>query len=122
MSARILSLSISIFSFLASAKLALAAVKPVQNNSDGFAGLDQLTSVFANVASVVSALIGFALLIMLIRGGVAYITAQGDPKAIASARSTITWAIIGFIVVLASFLIIALISGVLGVDITKFTI
>ncbi len=89
---------------------ALAAVAPV-TESDGFAQFDQLTNVFANVTSVVSTLIGFALLLMLIRGGIAYITAQGDPKALTTARASITWAIIGFVVVLAAYLIISLIAG-----------
>ena len=91
--------------------MSFAALTQVQETgSGGFATLDQLTVVFANVASVVATLIGFALLIMLIRGGVGYITAQGDPKAVASARATLTWAIVGFLVVLASFLIISLLS------------
>lgn len=96
--------------FFSSAGSAFAAFFPV-TESGGFATLDQLTNVFANVTSVISTFIGFALLLMLIRGGVGYITAQGDPKAVASARATITWAIIGFVVVLAAFLIVSLIAG-----------
>jgi hypothetical protein len=87
-----------------------AAIAPVQDNGK-FADLSQLTNVFANVTSVVATLAGFAVLIMLIRGGVAYITAQGDPKALQTARGTITWAIIGLVVILAAYLIIALIAG-----------
>ena len=105
---KILILSLTIFFY--STGSVFAAWFPV-NDSGGFAKLDQLTNVFANVTSIISTLIGFALLLMLIRGGVGYITAQGDPKAVASARATITWAIIGFVVVLAAFLIVSLVAG-----------
>ncbi len=91
---------------------AFAALYPVPNpGGNNFATLDNLNLIFANVVSVVSTFIGFAFLIMLIRGGVGYMTAQGDPKALASARASITWAIVGFIVVLAAFAIISLIAG-----------
>ncbi len=100
--------SLAIFSL--STTSVLGAANPVKE-SDGFAQFDQLTNVFANLTSVFSTLIGFALLLMLIRGGVGYITAQGDPKAVASARATITWAVVGFFIVLAAYLIISLIAG-----------
>jgi len=87
----------------------LAAVE-VKESGD-FAQLSQLTVVFANAVSVIATLAGFAVLIMLIRGGVAYITAQGDPKALTTARSTITWALIGLVIILAAFLVISLIVG-----------
>ncbi len=77
----------------------------------GFAQLSDLTIVFANVTSVIATFAGFAVLIMLIRGGIAYITAQGDPKAVSAARSNLTWAIIGMVVILAAFITISLIVG-----------
>ncbi len=123
MSAKKLGFLVSLISFFANSKLSLA-VAPVTNDAGGggFASLSQLTNVFVNITSIVSTVIGFVLLLMLIRGGIGYITAQGDPKAVASARSTLTWAFIGLLVVLASFLIISLLTGVLGVDLTRFTI
>lgn len=124
MSVKKVALLTSVISFFINAKISFAALSQVQENgSGGFATLDQLTVVFANVASVVSTLIGFALLIMLIRGGVGYITAQGDPKAVASARATLTWAVVGFLVVLASYLIISFFVGFFNVPgIGKFCV
>jgi hypothetical protein len=95
-------------------KPVFAAVDTV-DSPGGFAQLSELTVVFANVAATVSTLAGFAVLIMLIRGGISYITAQGDPKALATARSTITWAIVGFIVILSAYLVISLIVGFVGI-------
>lgn len=93
---------------------AAAQIQKVEEH-DGFARLDQLTVVFANVASIISTLIGFVVLLMFIRGGLAYIVAQGDPKAIAAARSTLTMAVLGLIVVLSAFLIINFIAGFVNI-------
>lgn len=77
--------------------------------------LSDLTIVFANVTSVIATFAGFALLFVIIRGGIAYITAQGDPKAVTAARNTLTWGVIGFIVILAAYLIISTIVGFVAV-------
>ncbi len=77
----------------------------------GFAKLSDLVIVFANIVAIVATFAGFAVLIMLVRGGISYITAQGDPKALTTARSTITWAIVGLIVILSSYLILSVIIG-----------
>ncbi|HSX58448.1 MAG TPA: hypothetical protein VLE47_04235 [Candidatus Saccharimonadales bacterium] len=77
----------------------------------GFAQLSDLVVVFANLTSIIATFAGFAILIMLIRGGIAYITAQGDPKALTAARASLTWAIVGLILILAAYLIISLIVG-----------
>lgn len=110
---RLLRLTILI-SFFAFPSAALAQIQKVQKEN-GFAPLSELTVVFANVASVVSTLIGFVVLIMFIRGGIGYMLAQGDPKAVASARGTLTMAIIGLIVVLSAFLIINFIAGFVNI-------
>lgn len=88
----------------------LAVASPI-TEKDGFAQLSDLVIVFANITSVIATFAGFAVLFMLIRGGIAYITAQGDPKALQGARGTLTWAIIGLIVILSAYLIISLIVG-----------
>jgi hypothetical protein len=101
----------SIFLFLLDSQTTFAAVARVENGENGFATLDQLNKVFANILSAVSTAAGFGVLIMFIRGGIAYITAQGDPKAVSTARSTLTWAIIGLVVIISAYLIISLLVG-----------
>lgn len=81
------------------------------DDSSGFAKLSDLVIVFANITSVIATFAGFAVLFMLIRGGIGFITAQGDPKALQSARGTITWAIVGLIVILSAYLIISVVIG-----------
>ncbi len=110
---KVTSLATSLIFFL-QPTAAHAAVAQVNQNG-GFATLDQLVVVFANLTSAISTLAGFAVLIMLIRGGISYITAQGDPKALTTARSTMTWSLIGLVIILAAFLIISLIVGFVAV-------
>lgn len=56
----------------------------------------------------------FALLIYLILGAFQFLTSGGDPKAVEAARSRITNAIIGFVVIFASILLIKLLENILG--------
>jgi len=62
-----------------------------------------LTMVFSISASI-------ALLIMVI-AGLRYITAHGDPNAVAQARNTILYALIGLLVVLAAYSIVYFVLG-----------
>lgn len=91
---------------------------------------NELTSV-SNVTNVVKNLIRFVLLIafvlafvFLIIGGLKWITAGGDEKAVGSARGTITAALIGLVVVLVSYALIVLIETFFNVSIISgnFTI
>lgn len=73
--------------------------------------LHQLECVFSSTIGVVAALAGIAALLVIIYGGFKYMAAQGDQKALASARSTITLAVAGLIMVLIAYFIISVISG-----------
>lgn len=96
--------------FIFSATSAQAATTLVPENN-GFAQLPDLVVVFANVLSIVASIAGFALLIVIIRGGISYITAQGDPKALQTARSALTWGVIGFIVIMSAYAIVSIVVG-----------
>jgi len=87
------------------------------------AKVSDLNNIVGNVISVLAPIGGFLALIFLIVGGFRYITAQGDPKASASARSTITWAILGLVFLILAWLILQFISGFTGIpDILQFNI
>ena len=89
---------------------------------DGVATLRGFEGVFARVVQVVLGLGGIVLFIMLIMGGFKFITAGGDPKAIESAKKTLTYAIGGIVLIALSFLILRFISTFTGVDVTQFQI
>lgn len=86
------------------------------------AKLSDLEKIFENVVSVLLALGGFALLIMLLIGGFKYLTSGGDPKAVEGAKNTLTYAIGGVVLLAASYLILKLIENFTGVPVTKFRI
>lgn len=86
------------------------------------ATISDLTIVFQRVVSVALGLAGITLFVMLIVGGFKYITSGGDPKAVDTAKKTLTYAIAGLIIILVSYLILVLIRTITGVDVTKFTI
>ena len=63
-------------------------------------------------------IVGFVIaFIMLIVGGIRWILAGGDEKAVASARGTITAALIGLVIILVSFALIKLVETFFGIPI-----
>jgi len=86
------------------------------------ATISQLQDVFKNAVSAIIALAGIALFIMLLTGGVKYITSGGDPKAVAGAKNTITYAIGGLLLILVSYLILVVIKTITGANVTQFNI
>lgn len=68
---------------------------------------DEVDTLIGNIITALLGLIGIVSVIFLIIGGFRYITAQGDSSQIASAKNTILYAIIGLVVALASYAIVA---------------
>jgi len=60
------------------------------------------------------AVAGILLLIYLILGGFQYLTSAGDPKKAQEAQSKITKALIGFVIIFASYWIVQILAIVLG--------
>lgn len=89
---------------------------------DKVATIADLGTVFGNVVKSLLGFAGIVLFILLLAGGFKYITSGGDPKAVESARNTLTYAIIGLIVILLSYLILVLIYKITGVDVTTFNV
>ncbi len=85
------------------------------------AGLNQIEQVFSSVISVMVGLGFIALLVMLIFAGFKYLMSGGEPKAVAAAHQTVTWAILGIIFMAFAWLILQLIKVFTGVDVTTFT-
>lgn len=63
------------------------------------------------------ALSGGVALIYIIWGGVEYLTAGGNEEHTKKAKTTITWAVVGLILVITSYAIIKYFSRTLGADI-----
>jgi len=84
--------------------------------------IQNLELVFSNVVTAALSFAGIVLFVLIVVGGIKYITSGGDPKATESAQKTITYAIGGLIVVLLSFLILKLIQAITGVNVTNFQV
>ncbi len=62
-----------------------------------------LNNVFKTVANIMLFLVGAVAVIMLIIGGLRYVTSNGDSTAITGAKNTILYAIIGIVVAFLAF-------------------
>lgn len=77
---------------------------------DGVPTLQCLEIVFGNLLTISSGFIVLILFIMLVVGGFNYLSSFGDAEKIKKAQATIRFAIIGFILFIASFLILRIID------------
>lgn len=84
--------------------------------ADNLQGVGGLVSLFLNIAFVIAGLI---LLIFFIMGGIGMISSAGqsNPQKAEEAKKTVTSAIIGFVIVFASYWIVQLIGKFTGVQI-----
>lgn len=114
------SLAVSLLLITIFPKSAFAQAREVVEDKDGFARLSSIPILFENVLAAVTVLAGFAALMMLIFGGFRYIVAQGDPKAVQAARGTLTWAIVGLVMVIVAWLVLAFLADFLNLPLTKF--
>ena len=77
---------------------------------------------FGNIVSILITVAGIAFFFMLIAGGFRYLTSGGDPKAVAAAGNTLTWAIAGMLIILVTWFILLLVQNLTGVCVTIFRI
>ncbi|MBI4096294.1 MAG: hypothetical protein HY425_01110 [Candidatus Levybacteria bacterium] len=86
------------------------------NTGNEVATLSCVPAVFSNFLNGSLMLIGTWTVLVLIFAGYKYMNSGGDPKKLEGARETLTYSILGIIVVLLSFLIINIISRVTGIE------
>ncbi len=60
---------------------------------------------------------GILLLLYLLYGGISLMLSGGDPKAIQSARSKITGALIGFVIVFSAYWLVQIIGKMMGIEV-----
>jgi len=72
--------------------------------------------VINNVITAALVFSGMVALVLIIYSGTRYITSRGDPTKVEGAKKTLTYAILGLIVIFLSFFIVTLISKLTGVE------
>lgn len=59
---------------------------------------------------------GFALVIFIVFSGYSLLTSKGDERAVAGAKAKLTYAVVGFIVIFASYWIVQIFGSILGLQ------
>lgn len=77
---------------------------------DGAPTLKCLEVVIGNIIFAASGFVVIVLFIMFVMGSYLYLTSLGNPEKLKKARGTLTFAIVGFILFIASFLILRIID------------
>lgn len=72
------------------------------------------TGVFTRLTNTVLMAVGLISVIMLIFGGLRYITSGGDAKKVTDAKNTILYAIIGLIICVLSYAIVNFVLSTIG--------
>lgn len=83
---------------------------------DDIAKLGCLPYYLGNIINGLFALSGIATIILIIISGIRILTSAGDQMRLAKARSSLYYSIIGFVIVLSSFLILRIISFITGAE------
>lgn len=73
-----------------------------------------------DIIQILTATAGAASLIFIVIAGIKFVTSSGDPKKIASASSTLTYALIGLAVTILAFAILRLVQYFLKSSIPVF--
>ncbi|MBI3290133.1 hypothetical protein HYZ78_01925 [Candidatus Microgenomates bacterium] len=110
--------------FLASALPVFAQDKVELKPGDQFKALGDLTvpsivSGFIRLTLVVAAIVFF---FMLVIGGIRWILSGGDKTGTEAARSQITAALVGLVIVFAAWAILQLINTLFGINVLELTI
>ncbi|MGH7203966.1 MAG: hypothetical protein ACREHC_05980 [Candidatus Levyibacteriota bacterium] len=83
-------------------------------DANGVASIACLPIIFSNLINAALIFLSSVALILFIYAGILFVRSGGDPKQVQTARATITYAIIGLVLVLSSYGIITIISYTTG--------
>lgn len=72
--------------------------------------IGQIGQCFVGIIKLVVGLAGVATVIVFLIGTIQYITSRGDKEGVMAAKSTLTYAIIGLVVVAVAYGLVALID------------
>lgn len=91
------------------------------NQAIDAAKLQDLAIYFENILNALIPLFGIIAFIMLLVGGFTILTSSGNPEAQEKGKKTITYAVLGIILAIGSWLILSTIQRITGVSVTNFT-
>lgn len=85
-------------------------------NNAGFAGdnIDRVSQGVTFVLNILLTIVGLVAVLFIVIGGYKYVTSNGDPEQIESAKGTIMNALIGVAVVLLALAIVRIVANAVG--------
>lgn len=75
-------------------------------------GINAVFPLLANVLNLALFAAGALALIFILLGGLQYILSSGNPQNIAKAKNTITYAIVGLVIVIMALVIVRFVRGI----------
>lgn len=81
---------------------------------------ESLTGTILTIAKGFLAIVALWAVVFIIIGGFRMVLSQGNEEAYLAAKKTITWAVLGVVVAMLSFSIIAIVQSLLGVSVPDF--
>ncbi len=84
------------------------------DNAETVATIKCLEPLFGNIITVAATVAGVALFMWLIIGGFKYLTSGGDPKKLEEAKHTLTYAFLGFVLIVSAYIILNIIATFFG--------
>lgn len=109
---RLFLLQLALFAFVALPAYAACGANEPRCISDVVPLLKTAISLLAPAAAI-------AFFIMVLIGGWQFLSSGGDQKAVGQARNTLTYAVIGVILVVVAWFILLIIENVTGVGVTN---
>lgn len=88
----------------------------------GPAGLKQIQELVLRIINLSVGLVFVVLVLVLAFGGIKFLTSGGEQKSVQSAKSLITWGILGIVFMALAWLILLLIKAFTGVNVTDFNL
>jgi len=95
-----------------------APISPIEPPGTVISDLGKFISSGIQVMLIIA---GLATFVYLVLGGFSYITSGGDKTAVESAKNKLTYAFIGFIIIVLAWAITKLMGYLFGIDIFDLT-
>lgn len=87
-----------------------------KSSGEGVATIACIPVVIQNLLNFLVVFAGIVLVFIIIFTGYKFVTSEGDPEKLGSARKTLLYAILGFLIVVGAFFILNVISNFTGVS------
>lgn len=88
---------------------------PSENLGGAANNEDNLMNTLTVIINVIVGVVGFIAVVMIVIGGIGFVTSQGDTNRVAKARNTILYGVVGLVVALLAYAIVNFVlSSVFG--------